>query len=199
MKNKKEEGWHIGRWFKENYGVDPLKLGLPFKEVKNPYYSKATPMKLWHEKDVLPFKDRKGIELFRKRSEGGKKAFETRKTRLIEWFKQVKSDNPRVHEITRKLWEIGERINELHQLKEECRNTDSTYDRHEFWEFSVEHCKKCKEKTDEQWSLREEREKLFLELETVSDADKRTIQLARKYYRMEGTNKSQLPMAKAHR
>ena len=189
--NKKEDGWYIRKWYKENYGADPLKLGLPFKEVKNPYYSKASPMKLWREMDVLPFKDEKAIEIFKKRSERGQKGFQTRKTRLVEWFKQVKSDNPRVHEITRRLWEIGEGINELHRLKEECRNNSPAYDRREFWDLGVEHCKECKKRSNEQWSLREEREMLFLELETISNTDKRTIQLARKYYRMEGANNNE--------
>ena len=189
--SEKEDEWHIKKWYKENYGTDPLKLGLPFKEVKNPYYSKAAPMKLWCERDVLPFKDEKGVELFKKRSERGQKAFQTRKNHLIEWFKQVKSGNPRVHEITRRLWEIGRGINELHQLKEKCRNNSPAYDRHEFWEFGVEHCKECKEKSEEQWNLREERERIFLELETISNTDKRTIQLARKYYRMEEVNKNE--------
>ena len=189
-KNKKQDSWHIKKWYKENYGVDPIKLNLLFREVKNPYFSSAAPMKLWNEKDVLPFKNKVGIKRYNERSNAGKKAFETRKTRMIEWFKQVKSDKPRVHEITKRLWEIGDRINELHHLKEKCRNTDHTYDPHNFWEFGSEHCRDCKEKSDEQWNLREEREELFGELEAVCDADKRIIQLARKYYRSEEAGKN---------
>ncbi|MCK4526206.1 hypothetical protein KAW18_02445 [candidate division WOR-3 bacterium] len=188
-KNKKQDSLHIKKWYKENYGVDPIKLKLPFKEVKNPYFSSAAPMKLWDEKDVLPFKNEAGIKRYSERSNAGKKAFKTRKIRMIEWFKQVKSGKPRVLEITRRLWEIGEQINQLHHLKEECRNTDPTYDPHEFWEFGSEHCEDCKEKSDEQWNLREEREELFGELEVVCSADKRTIQVARKYYRNEEVDK----------
>lgn len=184
--NKKEEGWHIKKWYKENYGVDPIKLGLPFKEVKNPHFSTAAPMKLWHEKDILPFRDDEGVKKYKKRSEAGQKAFKTRKARMIEWFKQVKSANQGVHEITKRLWEIGERVNELHRLKERCRTDDYlSYDHHEFWDMGVEHCKRCREMSDEQWGLREERENLFEELETICHTDKQTIQLARKYYRME--------------
>ena len=39
--------WHILKWYKENFGVDPLMLGLPYVEQDNPYSKKAAPMKLW--------------------------------------------------------------------------------------------------------------------------------------------------------
>jgi hypothetical protein len=55
------------------------------------------------------------------------KAFETRKKHLKELFLDVKSANPRVKEIVKRLWEIGERIAKLHYLKEECRESDPKY------------------------------------------------------------------------
>jgi len=73
--NKKESGWHTQRWYKENYGIDPMKLALPYKEADNPYYRTSPPMKLWNKEAVLPFKNEEGIEKFRRRKESGKKPF----------------------------------------------------------------------------------------------------------------------------
>lgn len=75
---------HTRKWYKENFGVDPLELGLPFVEVANPYYRSAgAPMKLWEEQAVLPYKNERGIEQFKKRHESGKKAAVTKEIRDI--------------------------------------------------------------------------------------------------------------------
>ena len=113
--------FHTRAWFKENFGVDPLKLNIPFKTAPNPHYKNAAPMKLWREQDILPFKSTVGIEKHEEAVERGKKAVETRKTNLKEWFKTMKSSDPRVQEILKRLWEIGNEIEDLHSAKEECR------------------------------------------------------------------------------
>jgi len=184
-KEAKEDKWHTRKWYKQNFGVDPLKLNLPFIEARNPHYSKAAPMKLWKESDVLPFKSEEGIKKYQKRREAGLKASETRKKHLKEWFTEIKSDNPRVKEILERLWKIGERISELHRLKEECRESDPTYDSETHWELGIEHCEDCERMSEEQAELREERSELFMELEKISKKDKKTIQLARRYLREE--------------
>lgn len=74
-KHEGEAKWHTRKWYKENFGVDPLELNLPFIQVKNPYYSKAAPMKLWKESDVLPFKSKKGIKKYIKRKKGWVEGF----------------------------------------------------------------------------------------------------------------------------
>lgn len=180
---EKEDKWHTRKWYKENYGVDPSKMGLPFEEVKNPHYSNAAPMKLWKESDVSPFRDEDGVKRHAKRKEAGKKAFETRKRRLEEWFTDIKSNNPRVQAILKRLWEVGERISEIHFLKEECREDDPEYSYKDYSDIGIEHCEECERMTSEQCKLREEREELFSELEDVCKSDKRTIQLARNYLR----------------
>lgn len=180
---EKEDKWHTRKWYKENYGVDPSKLALPFEEVRNPHYSNAAPMKLWKESDVSPFRGEDGIKRYAKRKEAGQKAFITRKTNLKEWFTEIKNDNPRTKEILKKLWEIGEKISELHDLKEECRKCDPRYDSSDYWDLGIEHCEECERMTKEQCRLREEREELFSELETICGRDKRTIQVARHYLR----------------
>ena len=144
-------------------------------------------MKLWKESDVLPFKSREGIRKYKKRKKAGKKASETRKKLLKEWFTEIKSANPRVKEIVKRLWEIGEKIAELHDLKEECRESDPKYDSSDYWEAGIEHCKDCEEMSKEQSELREERNELFSELEEICEKDKRTIQLARKLPKGIGT------------
>ncbi|MGC9100025.1 MAG: hypothetical protein ACP5HC_02005 [Caldisericum sp.] len=187
VEKDKTEKWHTRRWYKENYGVDPLKLGIPFREVRNPYYRKAPPMKLWKEEDVAPFKNTEGVEKFKKRQQAGQKAFETRKKRLKEWFSEIKDSNPRVKEILHRLWQIGERIKELHRLKENCRTSDPDYNEEDFWDYGIEHCPQCAKWSEEQWQLREERYELFNELEEICQKDKRTIQLARRYLREDKT------------
>ena len=177
--------WHTRKWYKEKFGVDPSKLDIEFIEVRNPHFSSASPMKLWEEKNVLPFKNKDGIKVYKKRKKAGVKAYCTRKKHLKEWFKQVKSKNPRIQEIMKRLWKIGEDISWFHDLKEECRNTNIGFDKKDFFEYGVAHCKHCEKWTEEQDMLRDEREKLFEELKKICDKDLRTIQLARKYCREE--------------
>ncbi len=179
-RKNKDKKWHTLKWYKKQFGIDPLKLNIPYKEVKNPHYSSAAPMRLWEEKDVQPFKSEDGARLHAKRREAGIKAHQTRKKRLIEWFKKVKTENKIVSEITKRLWEIGERIRELHDLKADCREGD---DNNDYWETGIDHCNRCFKWSKEQDALRLEREHLFEELEVNYGKDKKTIQLARKYCR----------------
>ena len=165
---------HTLNWYKENFGVSPLALGLPFIEKKNPHFSSGSPMKLWDEEAVLPFKSVEGIQKHQVRKEAGKKAHQTRKVNLIKWFESVKSDNPQVHHITHRLWEIGSRIGELHSLKANCRRESDNH-----------FCAVCDSNTDMQNDLREERSALFADLVNICGKDKKTIKLARKYYREE--------------
>jgi hypothetical protein len=157
-------------------------MNIPFIEKKNPHFSSAAPMRLWREEDVLPFKSGRGVELHGKRKEAGRKAFETRKKNLVQWFTQIKSVNPRVREVTRRLWEIGKEIGILHDRKEECRNAD-VCDREAFWEYGIEHCPDCGRMSREQEKLREERAALFEELERICGKEKSVVQLARRYCR----------------
>ena len=175
--------WHTSKWYRENFGVDPQKIGLPCKTVKNPVFSSTASMKLWLESAVAPHKNDKGIEKFKKRQEAGKKAFTTRRTKLIEFFKDAKGRNPRVQEITKRLWEVGNEINTLHEEKSKCRNADPEYDRREYFDQGFEHCDECMKRSGKQGELRGERQDLFGELEILCKADKKTIQLARKYLR----------------
>ncbi len=75
--------FHTAKWYKENWGADPLKLGLPYEEAENPYYKSGPPMKLWTEDDVLPYRSEKEKQQHQKRSESAITAAETRRTRLI--------------------------------------------------------------------------------------------------------------------
>jgi hypothetical protein len=182
-----KEKWHTKKWYKEHFGVNVEKLGLPHKEVKNPHYSSGSPMKLWKEEDVLPYKNEKGIKQFQKRSEAGKKGFQKRREKLIKLFKEIKEENPDVGEITKRLWEIGNRIGELHGMKENCRDYDA--DKKEYFDWGMEHCDECARMSDEQHELRGERQELFEKLESIYNVDKRKLQLMRKYYREEKANK----------
>jgi hypothetical protein len=49
--------------------------------------------------------------------------------------------------------------------------------------MGFEHCDKCMKGSGKQGELRDERRRLFEELEILCKADKKTIQLARKYLR----------------
>jgi len=142
-------------------------------------------VKLWKESDVLPYRTEEGIKKYAKRREAGRKVSETRKKHLKEWFREVKSENLKVKEILERLWEIGEQITKLHDLKEECRESDLGYKSDYYWDLGIEHCKKCERMTEEQVKLREKRSKLFSQLEEICKKDKRTIQLARRYLREE--------------
>jgi hypothetical protein len=191
-RNVSEERWHTRKWYKENFGIDPAKLDLHPIQKKNPYYSTAAPMKLWRESDVLPFKDDKGIKTYAKRKEAGKKAHETRKNHLKDWFVDIKNDNPTVGQILNRLWEIGERISDLHAMKEDCRGSAPYCNPRDYFDHGIEHCKECEKLTEEQCELREEREGLFMELEYICDRDKETIQLARKYLREQKQSREAL-------
>jgi len=185
-KSKKPAGYHTKGWYKQHYGVDPSTLDVPSVTKKNPYYRSGPPMKLWKETDVAPYKNKDAVKLFSKRREAGLKAAKTRKTNLKDWFDKQKREHPRVQEIIKRLWEIGEEIRVLHHEKAECRDDD--YDdngREEFFEYGMQHCNKCGQRNRKQSSLRDERETLFTELERITGKDKQTIQLARRYIRNE--------------
>jgi hypothetical protein len=55
-------------------------------------------MLLWREEDVFPFRSDEGVRKYQVRKEAGRKAHVTRKTRLVEWWKQAKTENARVQE-----------------------------------------------------------------------------------------------------
>ena len=40
---------HTKSWYLCNWGINPERLGLTSREVDNPHYRKAPPMKLWAE------------------------------------------------------------------------------------------------------------------------------------------------------
>ena len=182
---EKKDKWHTKRWFKENFGVDPSKLDLPYVETRNPYYAKASPMQLWKESDVSRHRNQEGVKEYAKRKQAGQRASIARKNNLKEWFTTVKNDNPRVREILKRLWEISERISQLHDFKEECRESDPDYNSEDYWDIGFEHCEACERATKKQWRLRAERGELFSELEMICGKEKRTIQLARQYLREE--------------
>ncbi|HEX7033754.1 MAG TPA: hypothetical protein VF172_12215 [Nitrososphaera sp.] len=174
--------WHTRKWYQQNFGVDPLKLQLPYKEVLNPYYRRsASPMKLWDEQVVLPYRDQRGIEEYARRSERGKKAAATRKKNLVELFSFFKQKDGRVREILEQLWQIHNSIHELHEKKAECREQDG--DPELYFEFGIEHCRNCEQWSRTQDRLRDEHEELFSELEEITGMEKQSIQLARRYLR----------------
>ena len=96
---------------------------------------------------------------------GTQGARDSEKPGSVEWWKQVRSDNPRVQEIVKRLWQIGETISELHDEKQRCREDDSGDDSDEYLEFGAEHCDRCAKMTQTQERLRGERESLFTALE----------------------------------
>lgn len=59
---------HTLQWYKENYGVDPLRLGIPYVEVPNPYYNSEQRLKLWEESEVYLFKIGKNKKIIKKNS-----------------------------------------------------------------------------------------------------------------------------------
>ena len=176
---------HTQKWYKQHFGVDPLKLGFPYDTAPNPHFRSAAPMKLWEEEVVLPYKSLEGVRAYQKRSGAGVRAAETRKTNQKEWWKDIKTNNSRIAEITKRLWEIGNEIIELHYDKEQCRSYGENFAKERFWDWGEEHCNECAEMSSRQDELRIERGELFEELEYLSGKDKRTIQLARKYARDE--------------
>lgn len=175
--------WHTSKWYREHFGVDPLELDLPYEAVKNRYYRSGPMVKLWKEADVIPYKNKKGIDSAKRRKEAGERAFTTRRTKLIEFFKDAQGRCPRIGEITKRLWEIGNEVNAIHAEKAQCRNNDPEYDRSEYFDMGFEHCLQCSKRSERQKHLRNERATLFEELEQICGKDKKTIQLARKYLR----------------
>lgn len=186
-KSRKQDNdkWHTMKWYKEHYGVDPLKLGLNPKLVSNPHFRSSAKMRLWSESEVMPFRSEEGIEAFKKRREAGLKGARTRRDKLKKWFTSLREDKPEVQEIVKRLWEIGERIQVLHFEKAACRDADPWDDSGAYFDLGVEHCKKCLKMTREQTKLRNARASLFSELERLCETDKKTIQLARRYLRDE--------------
>lgn len=170
--------WHTRKWYKENLGVDPLEMRLPFTEVPPPIRLTAAPLKLWEETEVFPFRNEDGIKEYAKRKEAGQRVFTIAKNTLKEGFNAAKSDNPRVKEIFETLYEIEVDIIELCLLKDECSENDSDYDKRGLREFGIEHCPECEKVSRVQNKLREEREQLFLELEEICKSKIRTIYLA---------------------
>jgi hypothetical protein len=169
--------WHTRKWYKEHFGVDPTRLPIQPLEAVNPYYRSAAPMLLWREEDVSLFRSEDGIERYARRRAAGQKAYETAKKKreaareqekrqLIEWWKQVITGNPRVQEIVKRLWEIGEDIYNWHDLKAECRNGRRHNDCDERDCSDHYTCKNCEAMSQEQDKLREERERLFEELQS---------------------------------
>jgi hypothetical protein len=47
------KGWHSRNWLKQNYGVDPAYLPVPYEEGWNPWWN--VKMRLWKESTVKPF------------------------------------------------------------------------------------------------------------------------------------------------
>lgn len=183
QQNEEKGKWHTTKWYKDNWKVDPQKSHVPFKEVKNPYYPSAgAPMKLYLEDDVAQIKDTDKQKEFAKRHDTAKQAAQTRKENLIKLFADMKATNPEIPNITKRLWEIGENIRELHAGKEQCRS-DGENAKADYFELGMEHCQSCERKSAEQEKLREEREQLFQRLEKEANMPKAKIQLARKYIR----------------
>lgn len=185
-KSEKPEGYNTKSWYKQHYGVDPSTLDIPCVEKQNPYYSSGPPMRIWKETDVAPYKNKEHVKAFKKRREAGLRAAKTRKTNLKEWFDKQKREHPRVQEIIKRLWQIGEEIRVLHHEKEECRAdsyNDDTDD--DYREYGAQHCDECNRRSQKQQRLRDEREGLFNELEKITGKDKQSIQLARRYIRNE--------------
>jgi hypothetical protein len=196
MDTDRKTQWHTRKWYKEHFGVDPTKLDIQPTEAENPHYRSAAPMLLWKEEDVSLFRSEDGIEKYAKRKAAGQKAYETAKKKreaareqekrqLTEWWKQVRTEKPRVQEILKRLWEIGEDIRNWHDLKTECRNERRHNDCDEDDCSDHYSCKNCEAMNQEQDKLREERERLFEELQEICQASKSTIQLARKFHREE--------------
>ncbi|CAG0949064.1 MAG: hypothetical protein OIN86_13115 [Candidatus Methanoperedens sp.] len=62
MKNKNgiyPKRKHLQAWFKEHFGCDPLKLGIPFITKKS--HRPAGFYRLWKEEDVVAFKNKDKI------------------------------------------------------------------------------------------------------------------------------------------
>jgi hypothetical protein len=162
------------KWFKENYGADPLKLKLPYVERINRY---KQPYKLWPVVEVEPFRSEKGIELFKKRSEAGKKAFETMKRNLAKRYEEI-CNNPSFQEIIKQWEEINKRLDKI--LK------NLVYDEEKGVWSIVNSCEKHEKLSGEEnklwYNLVLEKDCLERELEKISGMDISEIQKARGYY-----------------
>lgn len=181
VRQGKKDNRHTRRWYKENFGVDPFKSGLPCVKVKNPYYNRADTMKLWKESTVLPLKDEQGIKKYARRKEAGQKAIKTRKKHLSEWLTAVTSNNSRAEAILKRLLEMGNKFAEI-QISEQKRGMESCKLNWEYYWYSCGmNINECWPMTDEQQELIEKGEELFSELERVCNSDRRTILLAIKY------------------
>jgi len=173
--------YHCWRWYAENYGVDPRHHIMPFKEKRNPYSSRLPPLKMWQEIHVYPYRSEEGVRDILE-AEAEKVA---RRDKLKKWFLGLKDSNPKMTEILKRLWEIGERIRILHGLKAECRDDNPLDDEpsEEYFKYGFQHCDRCIAWTKEQNDLRGERTRLFSELEKIAGKSKTTIQRVRRYIR----------------
>ena len=187
-KEKRPTTWHTRNWYKAEFGVDPLSLNLPFKEVPNPHYRRAPAMKLWDEQAVLPFKNERGIEKHHARSKAGQKAANTRKKNLVDLFSFFKNNDPRVQEILQRLWGIHCEIDRLHELKADHRGKEDSYDKQSYFDLGMQHCKLCEAWSVAQDRLRDERASLFETLQEICGMEKQAIQLARRYLREDGAS-----------
>ena len=73
---------HTLKWYIENQGVNPLRLGIPYKEVPNPYCRSESRLKLWDEAEVFLHKMDKGNKKFKINSDAGKRRAITGKKNL---------------------------------------------------------------------------------------------------------------------
>jgi hypothetical protein len=168
---------HTRDWYRATFGVDPLKMGLPYETAPNPYYRRAgVPMKLWRESQVLPHKSTTGIETYNKRSQTGKAAYQARRQRTKEWLVGVVHRNPGMRAKMRELYAIHVRMGELHGMRADCRACHD-YD---------DGCEQCATWGEEQEDLREKRAALFHALEVRTGKDIEAIQLARQWLREDG-------------
>jgi len=172
------EDYHCWRWYAENYGIDPRQLVFAFKERRNPYSSRLPPLRMWQEIHIYPYRSEEGVRNVLE-AETEKIA---RRDKLKKWFLGLKDSNPRIPEILKRLWEIGERIRVLHGLKEECRSSGQDESSEEYG-FHLSQCWSCIGWTKEQNNLRIERSRLFSEFERIAGKSKTTIQRVRRYIR----------------
>ena len=157
-----ETEWHKRDWYKERFGVDPLKLNIPHRTVPNPLFERGAPMRFWRERDIEPYRSVEGVEKFARRRQAGLKAFETRKKRLIELCNGSAN--------IKRLCEIDEEISKLRRDEQRCDY--------------------CAELTKRQYNLCEERRMLFMKLVRETGLPMKTIQLARRYFDEESRSKS---------
>ncbi|MCX6643452.1 MAG: hypothetical protein NTV15_08700 [Candidatus Bathyarchaeota archaeon] len=73
---------HTLKWYIENHGIDPLRLGIPYKEVPNPYYRSEPRLKLWDEAEVFLHKMNKANKNFKNQNIAEKREAIARKDNL---------------------------------------------------------------------------------------------------------------------